>query len=88
MKSILILGLFVCNFSFAQNSVNSSGGDLTGTGGSASFSIGEVVYSNYSSASGSVIEGVQFPFEIVTLGNSVFGKDVQLLVFPNPTPMF
>ncbi|WP_136667744.1 T9SS type A sorting domain-containing protein [Flavobacterium sp. H122] len=85
MKTILIFGLLVCNFSFAQHSVNSSGGETAGVGGSAGFSIGEVIYSNYSNASGSVLEGIQLPFEIVTLNNSVFAKDVQLLVFPNPT---
>lgn len=84
MKSIVVICLLICNITIAQSSVNSSGGEATGSGGSASFSVGEVVYSNFSSSSGSVMEGIQFPFEVVTLSASVFDQDIQLLVYPNP----
>ena len=43
----------------AQVSPVSSGGEATGSGGSASYSLGEVVYTSYSSSGGYVIEGVQ-----------------------------
>ena len=43
----------------AQESVNASGGDALGSGGSSSYSIGQVFYSNYTGASGSEAQGVQ-----------------------------
>ena len=84
MKSIVVICLLICNVSVAQSSVNSSGGEATGSGGFASFSVGEIVYSNFSSSSGSVMEGIQFPFEVVTLSTSVFAHEIQLLAYPNP----
>ena len=72
MKSIVVICLLICNISIAQSSVNSSGSEAAGSGGFASFSVGEVVYSNFSSSSGCVMEGIQFPFEVVTLRASVF----------------
>jgi hypothetical protein len=38
----------------AQESVNASGGEASGAGGSASFSVGQVVYTTNSAASGSL----------------------------------
>ena len=51
----------------AQQAVLTSGGDATGTGGSAGYSIGQTVYSTTSGANGSVAHGVQQAFEISTL---------------------
>jgi hypothetical protein len=43
----------------AQESVNGSGGDATGTGGTSSYSIGQVVYTTATGTNGSVAQGVQ-----------------------------
>ena len=43
----------------AQSSPVSSGGEASGSGGSASYSLGEVFFSSYATSGGYVIEGVQ-----------------------------
>ena len=70
---------------YSQNALVASGGDATGSGGSSSYSIGQVVYSTYSNENGSVSEGVQHPIELVTLTNAEL-KSVSLsaVLYPNP----
>jgi opacity protein-like surface antigen len=96
MKSqkILKLGL-LCSVIFslfsasAQQAIVPSGGKATGSGGTYTYSIGQLCYSSTTGATGSVNQGVQQPFEIVTLGNDDF-PEIQLTmsVYPNPTTSF
>jgi hypothetical protein len=74
----------------AQESIPAAGGDATGSGGSVSYSIGQVVYSTNTSATGSVSEGVQQPYEIFVITGSDLLPLVSLSckVFPNPTTDF
>jgi hypothetical protein len=55
-----------------------------------SYSIGQVVYSTNTSANGTVIQGVQQPYEISTITAIEAAKDINLLVqaYPNPTTNF
>ena len=74
----------VCGY--AQESVVSSGANLSGTGGSVSYSIGQVCYSTDKSAGGSVAQGVQQPYEIqVLLGLDEYEVNLQARAYPNPT---
>jgi hypothetical protein len=68
----------------AQESVNSAGGQATGSGGTASYSIGQVFYSGQSGSTGSLAEGVQHPFEIFVVGNEKTVEGLILSVYPNP----
>ena len=71
---------------FAQQSPVSSGGDATGSGGSAAYSFGQVVYTVNTGSEGYIIQGVQQPYEIsVVLGNDVVDVDLELAIYPNPT---
>jgi len=56
--AFLILTVFAISAS-AQGTPVSSGGDAKGSGGTVSYSVGEVVYTTKKSASGLVIEGIQ-----------------------------
>ena len=71
----------------AQDVINTSGGNATGNGGSASYSVGQVVYTTYTSTNGSVAQGVQQPFEIsvVTGLEEANGINLQCSAYPNPT---
>lgn len=71
----------------AQSSANTSGGNLSGTNGSVSYSVGQVVYTTNTGTNGSVAQGVQQPFEISeVLASQNFSELVKdLKVFPNPT---
>lgn len=71
----------------AQQAITSSGGNASGTGGTASYSVGQVNYTINKSTGGSASQGVQQPFEIFELTGVDDVKDlsINLTVFPNPT---
>ena len=71
----------------AQETNPASGGNATGTEGSVSYTIGQVVYNTITGSNGSVYHGVQQPFEIsvVTGIQNTEAIILEYLVFPNPT---
>ena len=69
----------------AQEATLSSGGDATGTGGSVSYSVGQVFYSVHTSADGLVAEGVQLPYEVLTITGLEEALGIRLICYPNPT---
>jgi hypothetical protein len=98
--STLAFGLF---FVFsgpvnAQSSIVSTGGELIGSGGSASITVGQVHYESVSSGNGASFGGVQQAyelFEIKTWKDVPYWNEpnepglpirVNLTLFPNPTP--
>lgn len=83
--ALLLSGLGSAHL-YAQESVNASGGDASGSGGSVSWSVGQVVYRNPSGANGSITEGVQQPYEIfvVTGIKEAQGISLSASVYPNP----
>ena len=87
-KRLLLLaffGFFIQNIQ-AQKDVVVSGGNATGSGGTVSYSVGQVAYTNATGSGGTVTQGVQQPFEIVTLGTDNFPEiTLSMLVYPNPT---
>jgi hypothetical protein len=89
IKLFIFLIFFAIAFQVsAQQSVNSSGGDATGSGGSASYSLGQVVYSSNSTATGTISQGVQQAHEIYALGIDNEKQDLILNLYPNPTSQF
>ena len=75
---------------YAQQAIPAAGGNATGQGGSASFSVGQVIYTAISGQENSVIQGVQQPYEISVVTSSeeitLTGIDVQ--AYPNPATDF
>jgi len=70
----------------AQESPTATGGEATGTGGTASYSVGQVVYTTATGTNGSVAQGVQQPFVIsVTTGINETSINLEMNVYPNPT---
>jgi hypothetical protein len=71
---------------FCQSTVPATGGNAEGNGGSVSYSAGQTFYSWISGTSGSVIEGVQLPYEISTIDGAEGDIDINLncSIFPNP----
>ncbi len=70
----------------AQQSLNTSGGDATGSGGTVAFSVGQI--SNQTSGSGTTVAtGVQQPYEIsiITSLGEINQLHIEMKVFPNPT---
>ena len=86
LSTVLLLGLGLTGVQ-AQTSVNATGGDASGSGGSASYSVGQVVYTTHTGTSGSVAEGVQQPYEISVVTGLEEAQSINLSVtaYPNPT---
>lgn len=87
MKLFSLLLLFFLNQLIiqAQQSINSAGGDATGTGGSVAYSIGQLVYTTNSSNSGSIAQGVQHTYDFFAVNTSESALNISLTAFPNPT---
>jgi len=86
LSAVLLLGLGLTGLQ-AQTSVNATDGDVSGSGGSVSYSVGQVVYTTHTGTSGSVAEGVQQPYEISVVTGLEEAKGIKLSVtaYPNPT---
>ena len=86
LSAVLLLGLGLTGLQ-AQESVNATSGNASGSGGSASYSVGQLVYTTNTGTTGSVAQGVQQPFEISVVTGIEEAKGINLLVtaYPNPT---
>lgn len=85
LSAIILLGLGLTGLQ-AQESVNATGGDASGSGGSVSYSVGQVVYTTNTGTNGSVTQGVQQPYEIsvVTAIEEAKGINLTVTAYPNP----
>lgn len=88
-ESKFFISLTVCflgvNMALAQESVNASGGDATGIGGTVSYSVGQVVYASNTASTGDVTQGVQHAYEVFSLDVPEAVSNLSLTIFPNPT---
>lgn len=84
LSAILLLGLGLTGLQ-AQESVNATGSNASGSGGSVGYSVGQVVYTTNTGTNGSVAQGVQQPFEISVVTGIEEAKGIHLSVYPNPT---
>lgn len=88
MKILLIfISFFVCTSLHAQESFSASSDQVSGAGGSLSYSVGQVVYATYSDKNtGSVSQGVQQTYNITALlGVEIAAIKLELMAYPNPT---
>lgn len=84
--AMLFLGFGLVSLQ-AQEAILSAGGDASGSGGSISCSVGQLVYTTNTASNGySVAEGVQQPYEIsVIIGvEEDIGLSLECLAYPNP----
>jgi len=92
MKKIFILFCVLMTGvgAYAQSAVSTSGGESSGSGGSASYTIGQTFYSANEETSGQISEGVQQAYEIydVTEVQNPISANISLSAFPNPTSDF
>jgi|JI91814BRNA_FD_contig_61_2916300_length_3014_multi_2_in_0_out_0_1 hypothetical protein len=89
-KTKQLIGIILLLFSFINESTSqiatvAGGGNSSGSGGSVSYSVGQVVYTPIASSSGTAIQGVQQPYEIFVVGVYEALMEIDLTVFPNPT---
>lgn len=70
----------------AQQTIPATGGNASGSGGSASYTIGQITYTTNTGTNGSVAQGVQQPYEISVVNGIAEAKDIvlQCSAYPNP----
>jgi hypothetical protein len=83
--AILLLGLGLTGLQ-AQTSTNATGGNASGSVGTVSYSVGQVVYTTNSGVNGSVAQGVQQPYEISVVTGIEEVKEINLSVSAHPNP--
>jgi hypothetical protein len=86
----IVLWLFgYCGAINGQNYIPVSGGNASGSGGTMSYTFGQVAYLTKPGTTGNVAEGVQQPFEIsVITGFEDTRILLELSVYPNPASDF
>ncbi|MCS6935876.1 MAG: T9SS type A sorting domain-containing protein [Chitinophagales bacterium] len=87
MKRIFIVSVFATAVLgvYAQRTISPSGGEATGSGGTVSFTIGQIDYIFQSGSNGNLHQGVQQPYELFTVSITEAAKPFSIRVFPNPT---
>jgi hypothetical protein len=92
MKKLVltILIVFVGLPLLAQEAILAAGGDANDSGGSVSYSVGQVVYTINTGINDFVVEGVQQPYEISVVVGIEQAKDINLIcrAYPNPASDF
>jgi hypothetical protein len=82
---VLLATQLVCS----QEAIPVSGGEATGSGGSGSYTVGQVFYTTHTGTKGSLSQGVQHPFEFQTLSNpELTTVNLTAVPYPNPTKDF
>jgi hypothetical protein len=95
MKQLSKLLIGVCLFGYgttiiAQNTIPATGGNGSGSGGSLSYTVGQIVYTTNTGTNGSSAQGVQQPYEIsvVTSVKEALDISIEFVVYPNPATDF
>ncbi|XCF07577.1 T9SS type A sorting domain-containing protein [Tamlana crocina] len=90
-KKALKLALATAFFGLAANQMDAqqtmvaSGNNATGSGGSISYSVGQMIHVNNSSEDGSAIQGIQFAFDDANLSIIDLQTNFEITTYPNPT---
>jgi hypothetical protein len=90
LKAIGFLWLLICSAETlsAQHAVLSTGGDLSSSTGSVSYSIGQVIYNHIDGEIGSLNQGVQQPYTFTIVGINDPQQETSWRLFPNPANEF
>jgi len=89
LTAILFIGLGLTGLQ-AQEAIPASGGNASGSSGTTSYTVGQVVYTTNTGTNGSVAQGVQQPYEISVVSGIEQAEYIQLecSAYPNPTTDF
>jgi hypothetical protein len=87
MKKVLVSLALAASFcSYSQEAIPATGGEATGSGGSSSFTVGQIAYTTNSASNGSASQGVQQTYEIIdNSGIQDTNFSLEVKTYPNPT---
>ena len=83
--------LFISVYVHAQQGLNAAGGNAIGSGGSINYSIGQIDYISANGFTGTIIQGLQQPYEIAEITMTLPEPNQALYtatVYPNPMADF
>jgi len=86
LSIFFLLGFCIATMQ-GQQTIPATGGNASGSGGSVSYTVGQILSSAISGTNGTVVQGVQQPYEISVVTAIINTEDINLkcLVYPNPT---
>ena len=87
-KQAFFITIFLCATltASAQIGLVTTGGDIQGSNGSVSYTVGQVAVQSIEASAASLTEGVQQPYEIQTVGVDNYPViTLDAAVYPNPT---
>ncbi len=82
--ALLLLGFGITTV-HGQQATTVTGANASGSGGTAAYSVGQVVYTTNTGTNGSVAQGVQHAYEITSVGINKTELNISLQAYPNPT---
>jgi hypothetical protein len=88
MKTILILSCaLIVSFTVqSQEAIAASGGEAVGSGGTFSYTLGQVFYTATSGSNGTISHGIQKSIELFALSNpALTSVNLEAVIYPNPT---
>jgi hypothetical protein len=88
MIKTILLACFLLSIQliYSQEAVSASGGEATGSGGTSSYTVGQLLYSTNTGSNVSIIQGVQQSIELLTLSNlELTALTLSAVTYPNPT---
>ncbi|HEX5112971.1 MAG TPA: T9SS type A sorting domain-containing protein [Saprospiraceae bacterium] len=90
LKAIGFLWLLFCSTEtlIAQQTVLTTGGNISSASGSVSYSIGQVMYNHIDGEIGSLNQGVQQPYSFTIVGIDDPLKETSWRLFPNPADQY
>jgi len=84
--TLIACTLFATHLMYSQSTIPVSGGDASGSGGSSSYSVGQLMYVSSTGSGGTISQGVQQSFELITLSNpELTTVNLRAVTYPNPT---
>lgn len=93
LKEILFINIFLffgLNGLKSQDVISVSGGNATDKSGTVNYTVGQNIYITQTNSNGSVMQGIQRPYEISVITDINQSKNINLVcsVYPNPTSTF
>ena len=88
ITTFIVFLLSLAGATFAQSAIVPLGGDTQSNSGSVSYTVGQIAVESAANSNGSVtiVEGVQQPYEIMTVGIDEYPQiALNAVVYPNPT---
>lgn len=76
---------FIYGLTHAQEVLVASGGNLSYSGSSVSYSVGQIFQNTNTASNGSAIQGIQFYFPNSTLNIVEMNTNSNIATYPNPT---